>query len=140
VRALDAHVVYAADLRHPVEVTAAERDHLNAWLSRRIQHPIAAPDLAGAGYSLLGGRLLSENGKPAALFMYEDAGGKRLTVLVASADAARDAGSKQVLREDLRAISWSEGPLALAVTGPIDSDRLRGIGEIVRTWVKAAKT
>ena len=50
-RALDAHVVYAADQRHPIEVAAAERDDLNTWLSRRIQHQIAAPDLASAGYS-----------------------------------------------------------------------------------------
>ena len=59
-RALDAHVVYAPDARHPIEVVAAERDHLNAWLSRRIQHQIAAPDLASAGHELLGGRLLSD--------------------------------------------------------------------------------
>ena len=64
-RALDAHVVYAADQRHPIEVAAAERDHLNTWLSRRIQHQIAAPHLASAGYSLLGGRLLSDRGKAA---------------------------------------------------------------------------
>ena len=74
-RALDAHVVYAADQRHPIEVAATERDHLNTWLSRRIQHQIAAPHLAAAGYSLLGGRLLSDRGKPAALFMYQDAAG-----------------------------------------------------------------
>jgi len=140
VQALDAHAVYAADLRHPIEVPAAERDHLNAWLSRRIRQPIAAPDLASAGYALLGGRLLSDRGKPAALFMYEDAGGKRLTVLVAESDEAREPGMKQALREDLRAISWSDGPLTLAVTGPIDGDRLRGIGEIVRNSVKAIKS
>ena len=139
VRALDAHVVYAADLRHPIEVPAAERDHLNTWLSRRIRHPIAAPDLASAGYALLGGRLLSERGKPTALFMYEDGSGKRLTVLVAETDAQRENGVKQALREDLRAISWSDGPLTLAVTAPVDGDRLRGIGDIVRTSVNAAK-
>ena len=122
--------------RHPVEVVAAERDHLNAWLSRRIQHQIAAPDLASAGYSLLGGRLLSDRGKPAALFMYQDAAGNRLTVLVAQTDEPEETGSKHIVREDLRAISWSEGPLTLAVTGTLDTDRLRGIGEIVRPSVK----
>jgi anti-sigma factor RsiW len=135
-RALDAHVVYAADQRHPIEVVASERDHLNAWLSRRIQHQIAAPDLENAGYFLLGGRLLSDRGKPAALFMYQDAAGNRLTVFVAQTDEPLDRGSKHIVRDDLRAISWSDGPLTLAVTGTLDSDRLRGIGEIVRTSVK----
>jgi anti-sigma factor RsiW len=138
-RAMDAHVVYAADQRHPIEVVAAERDHLNAWLSRRIQHQIAAPDLASAGYSLLGGRLLSDRGKPAALFMYQDAAGNRLTVFVAQTDEPLDRGSKHIVRDDLRAISWSGGPLTLAVTGTLDSDRLRGIGEIVRQSVNDAK-
>ena len=135
-RALDAHVVYAPDARHPIEVVAAERDHLNAWLSRRIQHRIAAPDLASAGYELLGGRLLSDGGKPAALFMYQDAAGNRLTVFVAQTDEPLNGGSKHIARDDLRAISWSDGPLTLAVTGAIDPDRLRGIGEIVRLSVR----
>ena len=110
-RALDAHVVYAPDVRHPIEVAAADRDQLNAWLSRRMQHAIAAPDLESAGYSLLGGRLLSDRGKPAALFMYQDAAGKRLTVFVAQTDESQEAGSQHIVREDLGAISWSEGPV-----------------------------
>ena len=125
-------MVYAADQRHPIEVAATERDHLNTWLSRRIQHQIAAPDLSSAGYSLLGGRLLSDRGKPAALFMYQDAAGNRLTVFVAHTDEREGAGSKHGVREDLKAISWSEGPLTLAVTGPVDAVRLREIGEMVR--------
>jgi anti-sigma factor RsiW len=135
-RALDAHVVYAADQRHPIEVPATERDHLNTWLSRRIQHQIEAPHLAGAGYSLLGGRLLSDRGKPAALFMYQDAAGKRLTVFVVQTEEREETGSQHIVREDLRAVSWSEGPLTLAVTGPVDAVRLREIGEMVRQSVK----
>jgi anti-sigma factor RsiW len=135
-RALDAHVVYAADQRHPIEVAATERDHLNTWLSRRIQQQIAAPDLSSAGYSLLGGRLLSDRGKPAALFMYQDADGNRLTVFVAQTEERERTVSKHIVRDDLTAISWSEGSLTLAVTGPVDAVRLREIGEMVRQLVK----
>lgn len=136
-RALDAHVIYAADLRHPIEVAADERDHLNAWLSRRVQHQIAAPDLTSAGYTLLGGRLLSDRGKAAALFMYEDTTGKRLTIFVAQSRAHYDASPKLIARDELKAISWSDGPLEVAVTGELGVDRLRGIGEIVTTALKA---
>ena len=135
-QALDAHVVYAADLRHPVEVLATEREHLNAWLSRRVQQSIAAPDLGTVGYTLLGGRLLSDRGRPAALFMYEDAAGKRLTVFLTLSGDGRDVGQKPLARDDLRTMSWSEGPLAVAVTGDLGADRLRGIGEIVATSLK----
>ena len=124
-----------ADRRHPIKVPATERDHLNTWLSRRIQQ-IAAPHLAGAGYSLLGGRLLSDSGKPAALFMYQDAAGKRLTVFVAQSEEREGTGYQHIVREDLRAVGWSEGPLTLAVTGPVDAVRLREIGEMVRQSVK----
>ena len=62
------HVVYAADRRHPIEVTAAERDHLAQWLSNRLNRKIAPPDLTEAGWHLLGGRLLAtERGGAAVL-------------------------------------------------------------------------
>lgn len=130
-RAMDAHIVYAADLRHPIEVPASEQNHLNAWLSRRVQQPLAAPDLSGAGFSLMGGRLLADGGKPAALFMYEGADGRRLTVVLAQSGPHKRGRPELLARDDLTAITWGNGPLAVAVTGAVDSDKLRGIGEIV---------
>lgn len=135
-RAMDAHIVYAADLRHPIEVPASEQSHLNAWLSRRVQQPLAAPDLSGAGFSLMGGRLLADGGKPAALFMYESADGRRLTVVLAQ-NGQRVPGRPELLaRDDLTAMTFGNGPLAIAVTGAVGSDKLRGIGEIVSMSLK----
>lgn len=130
-RAMDAHIVYAADLRHPIEVPASEQSHLNAWLSRRVQQPIAAPDLSGAGFSLMGGRLLADGGKPAALFMYEAADGRRLTVVLAQNGQHTPGRPELLARDDLTAMTWGNGPLAVAVIGAVGSDKLRGIGEIV---------
>ena len=66
-QALASHAVYSPDRRHPIEVTAAERDHLAQWLTNRLNRTIAAPDLADFGYRLIGGRLLAtEQGSPAA--------------------------------------------------------------------------
>lgn len=135
-RAIDAHIVYAADVRHPVEVAASEHEHLNAWLSRRLQRAVAAPDLSGVGYRLLGGRLLSQNDTPLALFMYEDATGRRLTVVVAASADSQDGPPRHVLRDDLQAMSWSQDQLSLAVSGPVDSDRLRAIKEAIRVGAK----
>jgi anti-sigma factor RsiW len=130
-RAMDAHIVYAADLRHPIEVPASEQSHLNAWLSRRVQQPIAAPDLSGAGFSLMGGRLLADGGKPAALFMYEGTDGRRLTVVLAQNGQHTPGRPELLARDDLTAMTFGDGPLAVAVTGAVGSDKLRGIGEIV---------
>ena len=82
-QALASHDVYAADRRHPIEVPADQSEHLAQWLSNRLHRTVAAPDLASAGYHLLGGRLLAtEHAGAAALFMYENAQHERLSVVM----------------------------------------------------------
>jgi anti-sigma factor RsiW len=68
--------------------------------------------------------------------MYEGPNGKRLTVLVAQNIGHRVADPKLSTRDDLKAMTWTEGPLMVAVTSDLGSDRLRGIGEIVSTSLK----
>ena len=46
-----AHVAYVPEVRHPVEVTAAEEKHLVAWLSKRLDAPLRAPSLVSPGTS-----------------------------------------------------------------------------------------
>jgi anti-sigma factor RsiW len=50
-----AHAVYAPEVRHPVEVAAAQQEHLIQWLSKRLGRPLKVPDLSGQGYELVGG-------------------------------------------------------------------------------------
>lgn len=67
--ALASHLVYSRDQRHPVEVSADEEPQLEQWLSKRLDRPVAPPDLTSLGYNLIGGRLLAtERGGAAALF------------------------------------------------------------------------
>jgi anti-sigma factor RsiW len=80
-----AHLVYAVEVRHPVEVPASEQDHLATWLGRRLQVPLRVPDLRESGYELVGGRLLpAEAGRPAAT-----CGRPRATKELRSASPAR---------------------------------------------------
>src|SRR5436190_10689727 len=53
--AIEAHRIYVAEVRHPIEVRADEA-HLMPWLSRRVGQPLKAPDLQPEGLKLLGGR------------------------------------------------------------------------------------
>jgi anti-sigma factor RsiW len=71
-QAVSAHVVYVGERRHAVEVWAKEERHLVKWLSKRLKHEVKAPYLADAGFRLVGGRLVADEGAPAAQFMYED--------------------------------------------------------------------
>jgi anti-sigma factor RsiW len=76
------HAVFVPEVRHPVEVAAADEAHLVAWLSKRLATPLVVPHLGDAGWTLLGGRLLPADSGPVAQFMYQDAGGRRLTLAV----------------------------------------------------------
>lgn len=82
-----AHVVYTPEKRHPVEVAAAEQQHLLQWLSKRLDHPLKVPDLSSLGYTLVGGRLLPGEAGARAQFMFEDAAGERITLYIGSLDA-----------------------------------------------------
>ena len=126
-----AHVAYVPEVRHPVEVTAAEEQHLVAWLSKRLDAPLRAPSLVSHGYQLLGGRLLPPTSPhdpaPLALLMYENAQGKRLSLLVKR--EANNAETSFRFSEDqgARVFYWIDGPFGYALAGDIDRDELRRI-------------
>ena len=83
-----AHVVYAPEKRHPVDVAATEQQHLVQWLSKRLDKPLKVPDLSAQGYALVGGRLLPGSEGARAQFMFERGDGERLTLYIGSLDAA----------------------------------------------------
>jgi anti-sigma factor RsiW len=82
-----AHAVYAPEKRHPVEVVAAEEQHLVQWLSRRLDKPLKVPDLSAQGYALVGGRLLPGSEGARAQLMFERTDGERVTLYIGSLDA-----------------------------------------------------
>lgn len=89
-----AHAVYQPEVRHPVEVTAAQQDHLVQWLSKRLGRPLKVPALGSLGYELVGGRLLPGDTGVRAQFMYQNSAGQRITLYLgalapASASAVR---------------------------------------------------
>lgn len=75
-----AHAVYQPEVRHPVEVMAAQQDHLVQWLSKRLDRPLKVPVLSTLGYELVGGRLLPGDTGARAQFMYQNGAGQRITL------------------------------------------------------------
>ena len=125
--ALTAHKLYSAEVRHPIEVRAAE-DHLMPWLSRRVGTPLRTPDLAAFSLNLLGGRLLPGPIGPAALFMYEGPTGERYTIYCSRLKAPRTA-LRYNATADAAAVRWVEGDVGYAVSGPTDRERLLEIAQ-----------
>jgi anti-sigma factor RsiW len=119
-----AHKLYTREVRHPVEVDASEEKHLVTWLSKRIEAPLAAPDLTGEGLKLLGGRLIPVDGQPAAQLMYETATGDRYTLFAARADGAPPTALHFEEWGSIGCFYWVEGNIGYALNGPNDRDRL----------------
>lgn len=88
-----AHAVYAPEARHPVEVAAAQQEHLVQWLSKRLGRPLKAPQLGELGFELVGGRLLPAEDGARAQFMYQNAQGERITLYLGSTPAAVQASA-----------------------------------------------
>jgi anti-sigma factor RsiW len=120
-----AHLVYAVEVRHPVEVPASEQDHLATWLGRRLEVPLRVPDLSGSGYELVGGRLLpAEAGRPAAQLMYQDVGGRRVTLYVRTTPGDRQTAFRFAREGDLSALYWEDGDVAWVLIGELPRARL----------------
>ncbi|MHA1570751.1 MAG: anti-sigma factor family protein, partial [Alphaproteobacteria bacterium] len=131
-RAIGAHLVYVAEVRHPVEVAANQEGHLVAWLSKRLGSPLRPPRLGSAGYDLVGGRLLEESGRPAAQFMYEDDAGRRVTVYVRAYEG-KDTAFKFVGEGTVSAFYWVDEPFAYALTGELPRQELLDVAHLVYT-------
>jgi anti-sigma factor RsiW len=123
--ALSAHAVYAPEVRHPVEVVAAEEAHLVGWLTKRVGHQIKAPSLASAGFTLVGGRLLPDAGSPAAQLMYENKQGRRLTLYVREDKQSSDSAFAISSKGDVNVLHWVERPLAFALVGAVPREELQ---------------
>lgn len=124
-----AHVVYAPDVRHPVEVDASQEAHLVQWLSKRLGHELTAPSLAKAGFSLIGGRLLPAEGDAAAQFMYENASGARLTLYVRPADGDTTA-FRYTTQDKVGVFYWVDRPFAYAISGTLEREALLEIAHL----------
>jgi len=115
-QAMASRTVYAVDVRHPIEVTAAEQDHLSQWLSNRLRRHVAPPDLSALGYHLLGGRLLAtERGGAAALFVYDDAQGNRVSLLLRPMAPELQASRSDIAQGSLAGCTWIRGGMGYAV-------------------------
>ena len=131
VRAARAHAMYTAENRHPIEVRANE-EHLVRWLSRRLNYDLKVPVLAEEGFELLGGRLLPSETGAVALFMYQDAGGKRLTLQVNRRTKAEQLTAFRFAKEgNVSVFYWIDRDCGYALSGDLDRATLSRIATSV---------
>ena len=129
--AIAAHRIYVSERLHPVEVAADQEAHLVQWLSRRVGKPLVAPNLNPQGYRLIGGRLLPAGHEAAALFMYENAGGGRLTLYTRLGGSEQQTAFRFETQDGVSAFSWIDNGLSYVVSAKVDRAELLPIAETI---------
>lgn len=135
--AIAAHVIYAAEKRHAVEVPASDKDHLQTWLSNRVGLKLVAPDLMADGFQLVGGRLLPAGEHKAAMLLYEDETGNRISVFVTAEPARSSKGTYALAADGPHAVYWMDKGYGCAVVGSLPGGRL---GKVARSAYKQLLT
>jgi anti-sigma factor RsiW len=132
-----AHGVYLPEVRHPVEVTAAEQDHLVQWLSKRVGKPLKVPNLAPQGFELVGGRLLPGEAGARAQFMFQNTTGTRLTLYLGTVEKApagadvRETGFQFSADGPIPSFYWIDHGFGYALAGQVPRDTLMKLAEAV---------
>lgn len=136
--ALRAHATFVVEALHPVEVPASDEAHLVAWLSKRVGARIKTPDLEAVGFRLMGGRIVPDVRGAAAMMMYEDDTGRRVTLYVSSAPEDGETAFRFVRGDDAQGFWWVDEGLGCALVGDLPRDLLRAIA--VRAYEQLIET
>jgi len=136
-RAINAYAVYAYDGVRPVEIGAKDETDYVSWLSERLGEPVRTPDLTPAGFDLIGGRLVNDNGEPAALFMYENDSGGRVTLYVRRGTGVLDTNFRIAAHQDKIALYWSDRVLDYALAGEMTESQMKKIRKTISQAIEA---
>lgn len=120
--ALQAYRLIAQQGILPADYKVSDDGDMQGWLDRYFTHANRLPDLSGAGFKPVSGRLLSTEQGPAAMVVYEDQGGHKISFYV------RPPGPKNIFlprgsRSDgeLQAEYWSGSGYNYAMVSPSDT-------------------
>jgi len=132
-----AYAVFQPEVRHPVEVTAAQQDHLVQWLSKRLGRQLKVPVLTAQGYELVGGRLLpGDNGGARAQFMYQNSAGQRITLYLGAVKsdvggAARETAFRFLQEGPVPGFYWVDQGFGYAISGTLPRPALQELAKVV---------
>lgn len=146
-----AHAVYQPEKRHPVEVAAAEQEHLVQWLSKRVGKPLKVPNLSAQGYELVGGRLLPGDTGARAQFMFQNSQGQRVTLYLGLVEKQPQGADLRETRfhyeaggakgESPASFYWFDQGFGYALSGQLSRDSLMALADATyaQLWPEAKK-
>lgn len=130
--AMQAYRLFAQQGMLPADYQVSGSGDMQGWLDRYFTQANRLPDLSRAGFSPVSGRLLSTEQGPAAMVVYEDRGGNKVSFYV------RPPGPRNFMlprgsRTDgeLQAEYWSGGGYNYAMVSPNDTEAARMLRQTV---------
>lgn len=130
--ASDNYRVYAADTERPVEMGPDQRMRLVSWMSDRLGSPVAPPRLESAGYRFMGGRLVTTPHGPAAMFLYDDASGQRLAVMIRPMAVEKNAAMSEHENRGVGGVAWSRRGMGYSLVADATPERLHPLADEIR--------
>ncbi len=113
-RALDAHATYSLDSDRPVEAVDLPEGALSRWFKHHLAFPVRIPDLERLGWTLRGGRIVPGDIGPAALLVYENAGGERLSLYTGRVANPSLVDTAYQIMPD-QTMMWMDGPIGFGI-------------------------
>lgn len=112
---------------------------LAAGLSQALDHPMAIPDLGGAGLRLVGGRALAiATASTAAQLIYADTKGLRYTLYLVRPETVRDPSTEPLHADDLAGLAWSYEEFRCLLIADAAPERLREVSRAIQVQLDAA--
>ena len=119
--AMQAFRLFAQDGILPADYRAQDSGTMQAWLDRYFQQAQRLPDLSQSGFTPVSGRLLTTDQGAAAMVLYQDAQGRRISFYIRPPgpdNGFLPRGSRTA--DGLQAQYWSGGGYNYAVVSPVD--------------------
>lgn len=126
--ALQAYRMFAMNRHVQLDVTQRHAGDLQAWLDQHFQNAARLPNLDGAGFHPVGGRLLATGSGPAAMVLYENRQGGAISFYIRPPSPHAGTLPRGQRREgQLAAAYWSGHGYNYALVSRADASDVRAI-------------
>ena len=129
VEAASAFQVFGNDPVQTFDVSASDRAELISRLAQKLGRHVTLPDLSAQGYSLIGGRVLSAMYGPAAILVYRNEAGDRVTLYVQPMRIGAPAGMQKLPVQTVDGYAWISHQVGYTVMSDGDRAQLRSVAD-----------
>ena len=127
-----AYRTFADNGTRPVEIATSDRDALNKWFAPQVLRAQKIPNLAAAGLSVLGGRIVPGAFLSAQYVLYENPQHERIALAIEAIDAPPETNVEIGQIGPVLCASWTGTGHSFALIGHVSRARLAELARLVR--------